>query len=172
MAAALINVAGFDEDSITNGPGLRFVLFTQGCPHKCVGCHNPQTHEFGTGQDYTVDQLYELIRRNPLQTGVTFSGGEPFCQAAPLAELAEKLKQDHYDIAIYSGYTFEYLLYENDPDKLRLLSFADILVDGPFILARKDILLHFRGSDNQRILDVPASLSAQAPRLADSEDWC
>jgi len=82
-----IDVAGMDEDSITNGPGLRFVLFVQGCPHHCIGCHNPQTHRFHAGRLFTVEELFRQIRSNPLQTGVTFSGGEPFCQPEPLAEL-------------------------------------------------------------------------------------
>lgn len=171
MANAAINVAGYDEDSITNGPGLRFVLFVQGCPHHCIGCHNPQTHEFGTGRDYQVEEIYEMIRRNPLQTGVTFSGGEPFCQPESLVALARKLKGDGYDIIIYTGFTFEYLIYENSPARMELLKLADVLIDGPFVLARRDILLHFRGSDNQRILDAPASLAAKSAVKLSSEDW-
>ena len=141
-----IDVAGIDEDSITNGPGLRFVLFVQGCPHHCIGCHNPQTHRFHAGRLFTVEELFRQIRSNPLQTGVTFSGGEPFCQPEPLAELAR-------------------------PGVRKLLEQLDILVDGPFILEKKDILLSFRGSGNQRILDVPASLREGHALLTANPDW-
>ncbi len=169
--ANVVNIAGLDEDSITNGPGLRYVIFTQGCPHHCPGCHNPQTHPFGTGRDFTVDELYRKITANPLETGVTFSGGEPFCQAAPLAELAVKLKKDGYEIAVYTGFTFEYLKDSLDPGIQKLLHHIDVLVDGKFILAQRDILLRFRGSSNQRILNVPESLRLNEAVLMADEDW-
>ena len=167
----VINVAGTEEDSITNGPGLRYVLFVQGCPHHCVGCHNPQTHKFGAGVNRTVEEIYREIRNNPLQTGVTFSGGEPFCQAGPLSELARMLKRDGYDIIVYTGFRFEYLADSPDPGIHDLLELADVIVDGKFILERRDILLKFRGSDNQRILDVKRSLAEHAPIPVSEEDW-
>ncbi len=169
--SAAINVAGVEEDSITNGPGLRFVLFAQGCPHGCIGCHNPETQPFTGGVRRTVEELLRRIRRNPLQTGVTFTGGEPFCQAAAFARLAEQLRNaGKHDLAAYSGFTFEELIRHEDPAVLEFLRQLDVLVDGRFILARRDILLRFRGSDNQRVLDVPASLAAGVPvRLADGE---
>ena len=166
-----IDVAGIDEDSITNGPGLRFVLFVQGCPHHCIGCHNPQTHRFHAGRLFTVEELFRQIRSDPLQTGVTFSGGEPFCQPEPLAELAARLKPFGYDLAAYSGYTFEQLAASTRPGVRKLLEQLDILVDGPFILEKKDILLSFRGSGNQRILDVPASLREGHAILTANPDW-
>ncbi len=166
-----IDVAGIDEDSITNGPGLRFVLFVQGCPHHCIGCHNPQTHAFGVGRSFTVDELYRQVCANPLQTGVTFSGGEPFCQPEPLAELAVRLKNYGYDLAAYTGYTFEQLLASTRPGVRELLEQLDILVDGPFILEKKDYLLNFRGSGNQRILNVPESLKAGTAVLSNDPDW-
>ncbi len=166
-----IDVAGIDEDSITNGPGLRFVLFVQGCPHRCTGCHNPQTHAFGAGRIFTVDELFRQIRANPLQTGITFSGGEPFCQPEPLAELAARLNPHGYDLAAYTGYTFEQLFASTRPGVRELLEQLDILVDGPFIPEKKDFLLSFRGSGNQRILNVPESLKAGRPILTTDPDW-
>ncbi len=166
-----INVAGFDEDAIADGPGLRFVLFVQGCPHHCLGCHNPQTHEFGTGLDMTVDDLYTRIRANPLQTGITFSGGEPFSQPAALADLAARLKADGYDVAVYTGFVFEDLLSGGDPEVLRLLQSADVLIDGPFVMELRDRQIRFRGSTNQRILDVRQSLSARKAIAIENPDW-
>lgn len=168
-----IDVAGLDDDAIADGPGLRFVLFVQGCPRRCPGCHNPQTHPFGAGTPMRVSELLGRILANPLSTGVTFSGGEPLCQAAPLALLAERLRAERpsLDIAVYTGYAFEELLAEADPDRLRLLRAADILVDGPFVAALADRLLPFRGSSNQRILDLPRSLAAAAPVPTDDPGW-
>ena len=166
-----INVAGFDEDAIADGPGLRFVLFVQGCPHRCPGCHNPQTHEFGTGLDMTVDDLYTRIRSNPLQTGITFSGGEPFSQPAALADLAARLKADGYDVAVYTGFIFEDLLSGGDPEALRFLQSADVLIDGPFVMGLRDRQIRFRGSTNQRILDVRQSLSARKAIAMGNPDW-
>ena len=168
-----IDIAGIDDDAIADGPGLRFVLFVQGCPRDCPGCHNPQTHPFGTGTPMRVSELADRILSNPLTTGVTFSGGEPLCQAEPLALLAERLRnaRPDLDIAIYTGYTFEELLAEADPARLRLLRAADILVDGPFVQSLADRLLSFRGSSNQRILDIPRSLAAGAPVLSSDPGW-
>lgn len=168
-----IDIAGFDDDAIADGPGLRFVLFVQGCPRNCPGCHNPQTHPFGTGTPMRVSELADRILSNPLTTGVTFSGGEPLCQAEPLALLAERLGDERpfMDIAIYTGYTFEELLAEADPVRLRLLRSADILVDGPFVQSLANRLLSFRGSSNQRILDIPRSLAEGAPVLSSDPGW-
>lgn len=152
----LLNVAGLVEESIVDGPGLRFVIFVQGCPHGCAGCHNPDTHPFGTGRDISVDDLYQKIRANPMIKGVTFSGGEPFCQAGPLARLGEKLRRDGYNVFLYSGYTMEELLTraEHDADTYSLLSVGNYLVDGPFVAEERDLTLSFRGSRNQKIYDI------------------
>lgn len=167
-----LNIAGFDEDGIADGPGLRIVLFVQGCPHHCPGCQNPQTWEFGKGTEVSVRELYDRIRANPLDTGVTFSGGEPFSQPDALADLAEMLRP-HYDLASFSGYTWEGLmaLSKTRPGVMRLLRNLDILVDGPFVQARRDRLLMFRGSANQRILDVQASLKANAAVWTTDPNW-
>ena len=161
---ALLRIAGTIGESIVDGPGIRYVLFTQGCPHGCVGCHNPQTHDFNGGKEVDTAQLLADILKNPFVKAVTFSGGEPFAQPAALAELAAALKEKGYHLMCYSGYTFEQLLQREDARPL--LDKLDLLVDGPFVEARKSIELRFRGSDNQRVLDVPASLAANAPV------WC
>ncbi len=157
----VINVAGFENDSITNGPGLRFVVFTQGCPHHCRDCQNPETWEPGVGRNVEPEEIIAAIRRNPLLKGVTFSGGEPIAQAAALLPLAEWIHENNYELAIYTGYSFEELLVSPDPAVAPLLRRADVLVDGRFDRLRKNLLLRFRGSSNQRILDLPASLAAR-----------
>ena len=171
-AGPVVDVAGIDEDAIADGPGLRFVLFVQGCSHNCPGCHNPQTHEFGIGTKMTIGDLFDRITANPLLSGITFSGGDPMFQAGPLADLAARLhRHGHYDIAVFTGFTFEALLKFGTPDQKRLLAAADILIDGPFVQARRDRNLRFRGSSNQRILDLPASLAENRAIWISDPDW-
>ena len=158
----MIRLAGVVPESYVDGPGIRFTIFVQGCPHHCEGCHNPETHDFAAGRAADTDRIYSKIKQFPLVKGVTFSGGEPFCQPEPLAELAEKLKADGYHVMSYSGWTFEQLLSKSaaEPQVGRLLGLLDLLVDGRFVLAERSLELTFRGSRNQRIIDVPASLAA------------
>lgn len=158
----LIRLAGIVPESYVDGPGIRFAIFVQGCPHHCEGCHNPETHDFEAGRLADTDRIYAKIKQFPLVHGVTFSGGEPFCQPEPLAELAEKLRADGYHIMSYSGWTFEQLCSkaEREPQVKRLLGQLDVLVDGRFVLAERSLELRFRGSRNQRLIDVPASLKA------------
>ena len=155
----MLNLSGIVEDSIVDGPGIRMTIFSQGCPHHCPGCHNPETWEFGCGTDIDEERILDIVRSNPLCRGVTFSGGEPFAQAEGFARLAKLLKQAGYEVASYSGYTFEQLQKGSTAQK-ELLRSIDILIDGPFIQAEKSLELVFRGSRNQRILDVPKSLAA------------
>ena len=154
----MLNLSGIVSDSIVDGPGIRTTIFCQGCPHHCPGCHNPATWDFGCGTDVPVEALVDVVRSNPLCRGVTFSGGEPFAQAAGFAKLARLLKEKGYEVASYSGYTFEELL-NGSADQKELLSVIDILIDGPFIMAEKSLEVPFRGSRNQRILDVKKSLA-------------
>jgi len=155
----MLDLAGIAGDSIVDGPGIRTTFFAQGCPHGCPGCHNPETWAFGCGTQVQEEELVELVRANPLCRGVTFSGGEPFAQAAGFARLGRLLKQAGYEVASYSGYTFEQLL-TGTPEQRELLETIDVLIDGPFLQAERSLELNFRGSRNQRILDVPASLQA------------
>ena len=155
----MLNLAGIVGDSIVDGPGIRTTIFSQGCPHHCPGCHNPETWGFGSGTDMDEETIMEIVRSNPLCRGVTFSGGEPFAQAAGFAKLARLLKTVGKEVASYSGYTFEALL-EGTDDQRALLETIDVLIDGPFLQAEKTLEIPFRGSRNQRILDVPKSLAA------------
>ncbi len=157
----LIRLAGLVPESFVDGPGIRFTVFVQGCPHHCKGCQNPETHNFEGGRLADVDRLFNKIISNPLVSGVTFSGGEPFCQPEPLAYLAGLLKEKGYHLMSYSGYTFEELtaLSEKNPSVGELLGRLDLLVDGRFELSQRSLELKFKGSRNQRIIDVPKSLN-------------
>lgn len=147
-------ICGIVEESIVDGPGLRYVVFAQGCTRACPGCHNPQTHPLDGGSWMETDDLLARFRENPLLAGVTISGGEPFLQAGPLAALAEGVHAAGRSVMVYTGHVFEDLLVMagNDPDVRRLLDAADILVDGPYVEAERDLELEFRGSANQRLL--------------------
>ncbi len=155
-----IRIAGTVEDSIVDGPGLRFVVFTQGCPHHCDGCHNPETHDFAGGKVTTTDALFEQCMENPLCSGVTFSGGEPFCQAEALYELGSRFKSAGKHLMCYSGWTFEELLAKAQREESvgKLLSIADVLVDGKFDISKRSLSLQYRGSSNQRLINVQESL--------------
>lgn len=149
-----LRIAGTVGDSIVDGPGIRYVIFTQGCPHHCEGCHNPQTHDFKGGQDADVDKIIAEILGNPILSGVTFSGGEPFCQAEALVPIAEVIKEKGKHLMIYTGYLLEQLQKMENEGVKKLLELADIIVDGPFVLAEKNLTLTFRGSENQRVIDM------------------
>lgn len=155
----MIYLADIISDSIVDGPGLRTTLFSQGCPHHCPGCHNPETWPFEGGTPLDEETILNIITSNPLSRGVTFSGGEPFAQAEGFAKLAQLLKTKGYEIASYSGYTFEQLLNGTGAQK-DLLRRIDVLIDGLFLQEERSLSLSFRGSKNQRILNVPASLEA------------
>ena len=155
-----LNLSGVVSESIVDGPGIRMTIFTQGCPHHCKGCHNPETWPFEPRHPGDIDKILAIAVKNPILQGLTFSGGEPFCQAEALAELAQKCHENGLNVMSYSGYTFEELLAGSDekPEWRHLLENLDYLVDGPFILEERSLMLLFRGSKNQRFLDVPESL--------------
>lgn len=167
----VIDISGFAPNSITDGPGLRFTVFCQGCIHHCPGCHNPETHRFGVGTKYEVEEIYNMIKSDPLVKGVTFSGGEPFCQRRRFCRLAQLLKKDGYEIAAYSGFTWEQLTADKTDDKYKLLQYIDILVDSPFILELRSLSRGFMGSTNQRVINVPASLQRGEMVLEKSRRW-
>lgn len=152
-----IRISGAIEESIVDGPGVRYVIFTQGCPHHCEGCQNPETHDFCGGIVVDTSALLKEIKANPLIGGVTFSGGEPFCQPKPLIEVAKEVHAMGKNVWSFSGYTFEEIL-ELGGDHAELLKNLDVLVDGKFILEEKSLSLRFRGSKNQRLIDVQKSL--------------
>ncbi len=152
----LLRIADIVDDSIVDGPGFRLTIFAQGCPHHCPGCHNPATHDFNAGKEVEVASILRLAEENPLLSGITLSGGEPFCQCAAMAQLARGAKALGLHVMAYSGWTFEELVQA--PEKRSLLECVDVLVDGRFVQAERSLALAFRGSRNQRIVDVPASL--------------
>lgn len=156
----VINVAGIVRESIVDGPGFRFVIFCQGCPHGCKACHNPDTHAFKDNKLMKVDELFESIMKPRMGKGVTFSGGEPFCQAASFAKLGEKLKAAGIDILIFTGYEYEELikLSEKNASIMKLIKMADYIIDGRYEEELRDLSLKFRGSSNQRIIDVKKTL--------------
>lgn len=155
-----IRVAGIVKDSIVDGPGLRLAIFAQGCSHECEGCHNPQTWDYNSGQLVDVDILKQEIKKQKLIDGITLTGGEPFEQAEGFAELAKEGKKMGLTVVTFSGYTFEEIMNigRDNPSWKELLQNTDLLVDGPFKIAEKDLSLAYRGSRNQRIIKVPETL--------------
>lgn len=151
-----IRLAGVIRESIVDGPGLRFTVFCQGCPHGCEGCHNPDTHDFDGGYDCDISKIVAAIDENPLLDGVTFSGGEPLCQPEAFLNLAKEIKKRNLNIVIYTGFKFEELQEKAKTDEAlqNLLELTDLLIDGPFVLKQRDLTLLFRGSSNQRIIDM------------------
>lgn len=165
-----IRLAGVVRESIVDGPGFRFTIFCQGCPHDCPGCHNPDTHDFEGGYDCRFDTLVDAIDKDKLLDGVTFSGGEPFCQTAAVLKLAREIKKRNgLTIVIFTGYTYEELfdMARGDADVTELLSLTDLLIDGRFVQEERDLTLKFRGSRNQRIIDMDKSLNSGWPVLAE-----
>jgi anaerobic ribonucleoside-triphosphate reductase activating protein len=148
-----------------DGPGFRYVVFVQGCPLSCPGCHNPQLQPFEGGRSASVAELMASIRANPLLDGLTLSGGEPFAQAGACAALAEQVRALGLSVMTYTGGRWEDLLAQGNADRLRLIEATDILVDGPFVQSLRNIDLRFRGSSNQRLIDVRRSLAAGRPVL-------
>jgi len=144
-------------DSIVDGLGLRIVIWTQGCSHNCYKCHNPQTHDFSKGKYYDIDELVDRIVKYPLKSGVTLSGGDPFFQKEEVLYLVKRLKEHKINIWAYTGFIYEDLL--KDKTWTEILENIDVLIDGPFIYKEYDPLLKFRGSKNQRIIDIKKSLN-------------
>lgn len=161
-----MNLCGFYAESINEGPGLRAVIFIAGCRHACPGCFSPHTWRFGAGEPLDEAKQEELLLNmaaNPILQGVTFCGGDPFFSAAELVPFARRIRKrlPHLDMWSYTGFTFEELL-RSDEHKLELLTLCDVIIDGRFDETRKDLSLLYRGSSNQRIIDVPRSLAAGA----------
>ena len=156
-----IRIAGTVGESIVDGPGFRYTLFVQGCPHGCPGCHNPQTHDFSGGHLADTDDVIAHLGKNPLVRGLTLSGGEPMMQP-------EQSKSEAGDA---NRSTLEELLRENRADRMRLLSAVDVLVDGPFRSHERSLDLLYRGSKNQRLIDMPATLKGGTIRLYAPPEW-
>ncbi|MBF7083194.1 anaerobic ribonucleoside-triphosphate reductase activating protein [Desulfallas sp. Bu1-1] len=162
-----VRLAGLTPESVVDGLGLRFVIWAQGCRHRCPGCHSPFTWDFAGGRPYDMDEIINQVKRNPVLKGVTFSGGDPMEQAGKFAYLAGEIKKLGLDVWCYTGYTFEHILQNMDSRAgwRGFLENIDVLVDGRFEQDQRDLNLAFRGSRNQRIIDVPASLRSNRVTL-------
>ena len=155
-----MRIYGLVQDSIVDGPGLRFVCFVQGCPHHCPGCHNPDSHDPSGGTEMATDEIIAQMLSNPLTDGLTLSGGEPFTQAEDCLTIARSAHAKGLNVWSYSGWTFEHLLNHGTDAQKALLRELDVLVDGPFVMEERSLTLNWRGSRNQRVIDVQASLHA------------
>lgn len=152
----MISVLSIIEDTMVDGPGFRTSIYCAGCRHKCPGCHNPQSWDFDGGQAMSTDDIMRVIEADPF-ANVTFSGGDPMYQPEGFTELARAIKtRTDKTIWCYTGFTYEALM--TNPRQRNLLELIDVLVDGPFIKSQRDETLRFRGSRNQRLIDVKASL--------------
>ena len=168
MESNKIRVAGLTNDSIVDGKGFRFVIFTQGCLHHCKGCHNPETWAMDGGTLMDISEIEEKVARNGLLDGITFSGGDPFYQPEACAKIAKWAKDRGLNIWAYTGFLYEELL--EMPEVKEFLDLVDVLVDGPFILEEKSLLLNFRGSKNQRVIDLNETKKTGAVSLLDVDD--
>ena len=164
-----LNIAGLVDDSIVDGVGLRYVVFVQGCPRACEGCHNKETQPFVEKRLMTPSEIMQKIENNPLLDGVTFSGGEPMCQALALSSLAKMIKEKGMHLAVYTGFKFEDLKQSKIVGVQELLKYVDILIDGEFKQELRDYNLKFRGSSNQRVIDVQKSINEVV--LVEDEKW-
>ena len=160
-----MRIYGLVQDSIVDGPGFRFSCFVQGCPHRCPGCHNPDSHDPGGGREMAMEEVAAQLLGNPMTDGLTLSGGEPFAQAEDCLALARAAHAHGLNVWSYSGWTFEHLRDRGSEAQRALLAELDVLVDGPFLLEERTLALPWRGSRNQRVIDVPASLAAGAAVL-------
>ena len=168
-----LRLYGLVTDSIVDGPGFRTSVFTQGCPHNCPGCHNPASHAFDAGTVWAIDEIEKKFSGNPLLSGITLSGGEPFMQAAGCAEVARRAHAKGLTVWTYSGFTYEQLMEKaaTDPDVLALLQQTDVLVDGPFVLTQRSLELEFRGSSNQRLIDLAKTRAGGTLALYAPPEW-
>lgn len=159
-----MNISGINFESIVDGVGVRVVVFVSGCMHNCTGCHNPASHSFSAGKPFTIelqDEIIDYIKNTPFITGVTMSGGDPMYSAAEIAKFIVRLKAEVPDVSVwvYSGFEYEEIC--DDDDMLSLLLLCDVLVDGEFVLEQRDTTLPYRGSRNQRIIDVKKSKESE-----------
>lgn len=147
-------VSGIVSDSIVDGQGLRLAVFMQGCPHGCPGCHNPETWAVNGGQEADTEEVCRMLDSNPLLEGLTLSGGEPFIQPEAAAQMAAYARQKGLNVWAYTGYTLEELQANPDEPVQQLLQLIDVLVDGRYQQNRRSLELRFRGSANQRLVDM------------------
>ncbi len=164
--------APIQSDSVVDGYGVRAVIWTQGCSHNCPFCQNPQTHDFKGGAEFTLEEIFEEIKNLKNQDGITLSGGDPLYQIEPVMEIAKFAKGIGLNVWCYTGFTYEQILKmgEKNPKYLELLDYLDVLVDGLFVNDLKDLNLLFRGSSNQRLIDVPKTLKNKKVTILPESD--
>ena len=157
--------APLQSDSIVDGEGIRTVIWTQGCSHNCKGCHNPETHDFYKGFEMDTEEIKEKLSHVKNQDGVTLSGGDPFFQPDASLDIAQYCKSHNLNVWCYTGFTFEQLtsMSKTNPSIKHFMENIDVLVDGKFEESKKSLNLFFRGSSNQRVLDLPKSLAQNKP---------
>ncbi|WP_458120314.1 anaerobic ribonucleoside-triphosphate reductase activating protein [Paenibacillus sp. Z6-24] len=163
-----MNICGYIPESINEGPGLRAVVFISGCTHRCPGCFSPHTWSFQAGKPFTAElqqQIIEEIADNPLLSGLTIAGGDPFFSAAEVSAFVSRVRAalPDFSIWIYSGYTWDEIIQHTSPEYMKLLQLCDVLVDGRFVQQQRDVSLLYRGSSNQRIIDIARSLISGQP---------
>lgn len=152
-----LRVSGIVKESYTDGVGIRYTIFVQGCDHKCNKCQNPETWDFNGGIDCDIDDIIKDIKQDPLLDGITLSGGDPMYRPKEILELIERIKAEtNLNIWVYTGFTFEECL--GDKDRLEVLKKIDTLVDGRYEEQHRSLHLRFRGSSNQRIIDIQKTL--------------
>lgn len=157
----MIRLAGYDYESFADAEGVSCVLFISGCKHNCVGCHSPQTHDFNYGIEITdevIEKINEEIDKRPFLNALVLSGGDPMYSAKDLLSILPKLHIPNNNLWCYSGFTLDEI--KANPDMMALLKKCTCLVDGMFDIKKRDITLKFRGSSNQRIIDVQKSLNS------------
>lgn len=170
-----MNICGYIPESVNEGDGLRAVIFISGCKHRCAGCFSRHTWSFQAGEPFTQklqQQLIDEMKQNPLLDGITIAGGDPFFSAIEVSSFVQEVRQQlpHFSIWIYSGYTWEELNTSSIEGVQTLLNQCDILIDGPFVESQRDVSLRYRGSRNQRIIDIQQSAIQQKPILCQSSD--
>lgn len=151
-----MRIAGQRKHSFVDGPGIRYVIFFQGCIHNCPGCHNPDTHDPNGGTEVPVERVISEMLKVKHIGGVTLSGGDPLLQPEACIAIADAAHKQGYDVWAYTGWTFETIL--EDRDKRKVLQHLDVLVDGQFVVALRSEQCKYRGSTNQRIIDCQTSL--------------
>ena len=152
-----MNICGIEMDSIVDGSGIRMTVFFQGCPHHCKGCHNPETWDYEVEKNImSVEEVLNIFDSDSILAGITLSGGEPFspCNFDEILELCKAIKERKKNVWVFTGYTIDKLVEKYPEIRETLLPYIDVIVDGPFILEKKDYLCRFRGSNNQRLIDV------------------
>lgn len=163
-----VRIAGYTVGSIVDGKGIRFTIYMQGCKHNCIGCHNPSTHDMAGGELTTTEEVINKIKAQKMFSGITLSGGDPFFQPEAAKKLADATHYLGKNVWCYTGYTFEQIRDSNNKAMLELLKSIDVLVDGRFVLELKTLDLPFRGSSNQRIIDVKKTIETGEVSLLDA----